>query len=71
MMAVAAFTTEDEAVALANDCPFGLGSSVFSRSTARAQQLGSRIEVRGKDPVAARGWSNTCCHLPVTTLAGN
>lgn len=46
VMAVVAFTTDDEAVALANDCPFGLGSSVFSRNTARAQGLGSRIEVR-------------------------
>ncbi|KAK9825118.1 hypothetical protein WJX74_010698 [Apatococcus lobatus] len=44
VMAVAAFNTDDEAVALANDCPFGLGSSVFSRNTARARNLGSRIE---------------------------
>lgn len=70
VMAVAAFTTDDEAVALANDCPFGLGSSVFSRNTARAQRLGSRIEVRGKNPVDARGYSTINYYLPVVKAAG-
>ncbi len=45
VMAVAAFTHDDEAVAMANDCSFGLGSSVFSRNAHRAKALGSRIEV--------------------------
>lgn len=32
------------AVALANDCPFGLSSSVFSRSKARARAIGAQLE---------------------------
>ena len=36
---------DDEAVALANDCPFGLGSAVWCRDTRRANAVGARIEV--------------------------
>src|ERR1700729_2382066 len=34
----------DEAVRLANDSPYGLGSSVFSRDTERGEQIARRIE---------------------------
>ncbi len=34
----------EEAVALANDTPFGLGASLWSADTGRARQLASRIE---------------------------
>ncbi len=34
---------EEEAVRLANDCPYGLGSSVFSRDRARGERIASRI----------------------------
>lgn len=44
--AVVKFGSDDEAVAIANDCPFGLGSSVFSGSRARARAIGARLEVR-------------------------
>lgn len=45
VMTVVPFDTEDEAIALANDCPFGLGSAVFSRSAARARRVGAQLEV--------------------------
>ncbi len=43
---IAAADSDDHAVALANDCPFGLGSAVWSRNTARARSVGERIEVQ-------------------------
>src|SRR5260370_36100953 len=36
--------TEDEAVALANATPFGLGSAVFSGNVDHARQVADRIE---------------------------
>jgi acyl-CoA reductase-like NAD-dependent aldehyde dehydrogenase len=44
VMAVAEFDTDDQAVAMANDCAFGLGSSVFSRSPRRARAIAARLE---------------------------
>jgi succinate-semialdehyde dehydrogenase/glutarate-semialdehyde dehydrogenase len=35
---------EDEAVALANDTPYGLGASVFSQDPERARRVGARID---------------------------
>jgi succinate-semialdehyde dehydrogenase/glutarate-semialdehyde dehydrogenase len=35
---------EDAAIALANDSPFGLGGSVFSRDLTRAKRVASRLE---------------------------
>lgn len=43
VMVVVAFGNDDEAVAMANDCAFGLGSSVFSRNVARARAIGLRL----------------------------
>jgi acyl-CoA reductase-like NAD-dependent aldehyde dehydrogenase len=39
VLSVVAFDTDDHAVALANDCPFGLGSAVWSRSARRANRI--------------------------------
>jgi len=36
--------TEDEAVALANATPFGLGASVFTRDTDRGREVARRID---------------------------
>ncbi|PRW57735.1 Aldehyde dehydrogenase 22A1 [Chlorella sorokiniana] len=44
VMAVVKFATDDEAVAIANDCPFGLGSSVFSGSRRRARAIAACLE---------------------------
>ena len=45
VLAVVRVDSDDEAVALANDCAFGLSSAVFSRSAARANAVAARLEV--------------------------
>jgi acyl-CoA reductase-like NAD-dependent aldehyde dehydrogenase len=42
VLAIVKFSTDDEAVALANDCDFGLGSNVFG-SRRRALRVGNRL----------------------------
>ena len=44
VVTVLPFDDEEEAVRLANDSPFGLGASVWSRDVSRARSLASRIE---------------------------
>jgi succinate-semialdehyde dehydrogenase/glutarate-semialdehyde dehydrogenase len=36
--------TEDEAIALANDCDFGLGGSVWTKDEARGKRVASRVD---------------------------
>ncbi|NLU66820.1 aldehyde dehydrogenase family protein [Streptomyces sp. HNM0574] len=43
ILTVETFTTEDEAVALANDTEYGLAGGVFSADTARARRVASRL----------------------------
>jgi hypothetical protein len=42
-MTIVRVRDEDEAVRLANDCAYGLGSSVFTRSSARGGRIAKRI----------------------------
>jgi aldehyde dehydrogenase (NAD+) len=44
VMTVIPFDSDDEAVTIANDCPFGLGSSVFSGSMRRARAIAAQLE---------------------------
>ncbi|MCK0149821.1 aldehyde dehydrogenase [Marivita sp. S6314] len=43
VMTLLPFDTEDEAIALANDSDFGLGSGVFTQNVARAHRVSKRI----------------------------
>jgi acyl-CoA reductase-like NAD-dependent aldehyde dehydrogenase len=44
VVTVERFADDDEAVRLANDTPFGLGASVWSRDLARARAVASRLD---------------------------
>ena len=64
VLAVVSARDDDEAVALANDCAFGLGSAVWCRDTRRALAVGSRIEVRPPRPcLPATPGTNCRCNL--------
>lgn len=43
VMSLLPFDTEDEAIALANDSDFGLGSGIFTRDLARAHRVSARL----------------------------
>ncbi len=45
MATVYKVSSDEEALALANDCDFGLGGSVFSTDPARAAKIAARLEV--------------------------
>eukprot|EP00746_Dinoflagellata_sp_MGD_P167495 gnl/MRDRNA2_/MRDRNA2_98171_c0_seq1.p1 gnl/MRDRNA2_/MRDRNA2_98171_c0~~gnl/MRDRNA2_/MRDRNA2_98171_c0_seq1.p1 ORF type:complete len:659 (-),score=108.14 gnl/MRDRNA2_/MRDRNA2_98171_c0_seq1:483-2363(-) len=44
VMCVFKITSDEEAVTVCNDCPFGLGSNVFSRDTRRANRIASQLK---------------------------
>ena len=47
-------------MAIANDCPFGLGSSVFSGSRRRARRIAAQLEVRGWAGGRRWVWLSAC-----------
>jgi len=44
VLAIVKTKSDEESIALANDCDFGLGSNIFTRSTRRAEKLGAQLE---------------------------
>ncbi|WP_170393811.1 aldehyde dehydrogenase [Ruegeria arenilitoris] len=66
VMSLLPFDTEDEAIALANTTPYGLGSGVFTQNLARAHRVSKRIRAgicwvntyRAISPIAPFGGFN-------------
>lgn len=66
VMSLIPFDTEDEAIAIANGTPFGLGSGVFTQNLARAHRVSSRLKAgicwintyRAVSPIAPFGGVN-------------
>ncbi|XYK79815.1 MAG: aldehyde dehydrogenase [Labrenzia sp.] len=66
VMSLLPFNTEDEAIALANDTPYGLASGIFTRDVARAHRVSSRLQAgicwintyRAISPIAPFGGFN-------------
>ena len=66
VMSLVPFDTEEEAIALANSTPFGLGSGVFTQNLARAHRVSARIKAgicwvntyRAISPIAPFGGYN-------------
>ncbi len=66
VMSLLPFDTEDEAIAIANATPFGLGSGIFTQNVARAHRVSSRLKAgicwvntyRAVSPIAPFGGFN-------------
>lgn len=58
---VTPFDSDEEAVRLANDTPFGLSASVWTRDITRGHQLATQLRVGA---VAINGWSPLDARLP-------
>jgi acyl-CoA reductase-like NAD-dependent aldehyde dehydrogenase len=56
ILPIMSFTTEAEALELANDTPYGLGSKVITKDTARAERMASRIEAGNVEINAGDRW---------------
>jgi acyl-CoA reductase-like NAD-dependent aldehyde dehydrogenase len=62
-MTIIPFSTDEEAIRIANDCPFGLGSNIFCKSQARARAIASQVEA-GMAAINDFASTYTCQSLP-------
>eukprot|EP00796_Vickermania_ingenoplastis_P006021 gene6022-4325_t len=63
VLVVMKFKTDDEAVQMVNACPYGLGSSVFSRDIERAKKVAKRLRT-GMYNINDFGINYLCQSLP-------
>ncbi|CAI7782533.1 unnamed protein product [Closterium sp. NIES-53] len=63
LMCIVKFENDQEVVAVANDCPFGLGCSVFSRDRRRAAAIGAAVQC-GMVAINDFGCTYMCQSLP-------
>eukprot|EP01063_Lacrimia_lanifica_P019642 TRINITY_DN27101_c0_g1_i1.p1 TRINITY_DN27101_c0_g1~~TRINITY_DN27101_c0_g1_i1.p1 ORF type:complete len:600 (+),score=252.24 TRINITY_DN27101_c0_g1_i1:49-1848(+) len=63
VMAVSKWSSEDDLMNKVNDCPYGLGSSVFSADTKRAERLMERVSA-GMGNINDFGINYLCQSLP-------
>jgi aldehyde dehydrogenase (NAD+) len=63
ILVVMKFNSDEEAIRLVNDCPYGLGSSVFSANTSRAQAIANRLKT-GMVNINDFGINYLCQSLP-------
>jgi phenylacetaldehyde dehydrogenase len=59
--AIIPFDTEEEAIAMANDCQYGLSASVWTRDVSAAHRVSAQLEVGA---VAVNCWSPLDARLP-------
>ncbi|MFH1832609.1 MAG: aldehyde dehydrogenase family protein [Candidatus Levyibacteriota bacterium] len=60
VLSLLTFQTEQEAVELANDTIYGLGSKVFSKDMIRAQRVASRIDAGSIEINGTNRWLSSC-----------
>ncbi len=65
VLPIVTFQTEDEAIALANDTPYGLGAQVFSKDVDRAIRVANKINAGSIDINDGNHWQ------PCTPFGGN
>lgn len=63
ILVVMKFSSDEEAIRLVNNCPYGLGSSVFSANIPRAQSIANRLKT-GMTNVNDFGINYLCQSLP-------